>query len=714
MFEVYPRLTLNRFVLVLLAVAFGVVNAVLLFGPGPLNPTNIDWIFGDNATYFYGWAVYRHDPHLHLPLAWTERIGYPLGASIAWLDAIPLVAILLRPLSPVLPEPFQYLGLFSILSCVLQAYFGLRLSSRMFPSQPVFIVLAGLFFLLSAPFTWRAFGHTALLSHWLILAGLDSYCRDTGSGALRYLAPQWVVVAVSAGITPYVAAMCLFIALTAVGRLLLEGRCRWLQAAMMTATTVGVMVAAGALIGVLASGDAMSYWAPGYGAISLNLNALVNPMQYGSILLPALPLFDRLQYEGYNYLGLGVLGLAAVNILRRPMAVRWLADRRLLPLVVLAVISTLLALSTTVSLGSRILFEIPMPDRVMGLLHGLRASGRLFWPAYYLIVLAILSWTFYAWRAPYNVAILALALAIQVADMMPLRTKVRESSNQRFGSPLQSPEWKELGEKYDNLMLVPPYPCAPTTGPGGYYNYVDFGKLIAAERMRSNSYYAARYSGAEYQTHCVDLLRTQLEGNLDPDSAYVVTDSVRTVWSVAGMRSHSCRVVDGYNLCTPAPSADAPQIPTPPLAAPYTFGDAIYFTSDGNANPYLTFGWGTADPHGTWTEGPMALLRLGLAAGVDRSRALILEAAVAGFVVPQHRRLDVDVAVNGQIVDHWVVRSAGRARRTARIPPQVAAARGGLDIEFRLRNPAAPLYVGAGPSSTFLGLNVREMVIRYE
>ena len=76
--------------------------------------------YGDNATYYFGWALYRHDTHLSYPLAWTDRVGYPVGTSIALLDAIPLFAILLRPLSPILPEPFQYLGLYSALCFVLQ------------------------------------------------------------------------------------------------------------------------------------------------------------------------------------------------------------------------------------------------------------------------------------------------------------------------------------------------------------------------------------------------------------------------------------------------------------------------------------------------------------------------------------------------------------------------------------------------------------------
>jgi hypothetical protein len=695
-----------------LALIFGVANALLLFGPGPIDPTNIDWIFGDNATYYFGWASYRNDPHLRFPLAWTDRIGYPIGASIAWLDAIPLVALVLRPFSGMLPEPFQYLGLYSVACFVLQAYFGLSLSKRLFPSQPVFAVLASLFFVLSAPLTWRAFGHTALLSHWLILAGLDGYFRDPDPEPLRCLGRLWIVVALAAAINPYVAAMCVLIAIAGVARLAIERRCSWRRAAVLLAATVGVLALTMTAIGVLASRDASSYRAPGYGLLSMNLNAPVNPMEYGSILIPPLPVMDPRQLDGYNYLGLGVIALLMVNLVRRPTAVRWLADRRLLPLVGVAIVSALLAISTTVSLGSSRLFEIALPEWAAAPLHGLRASGRLFWPAYYLIVTAALSLTFNLWKAPHRVAILAIALVVQAADLMPLRNKVRSTVDQRFESPLRSPTWKGLGEKYQNLILVPPYQCSPTNGAGGFYSFVDFGKYSADEHLRSNSYYGARYTRFELEAHCVDILRSQLAGTLDPNSAYVVTDAVRTVWSLAGMRSHSCRRVDGYNLCTPSTPEDANHVSEPPPAPAYAAGTMLDFTAGGNARDYVILGWGAPLADGTWTEGPMALLRLGFAA--DKSRPLVLEANITGFVARNHPRLDVDVVVNGQTVDRWVVRSTSRSSRRTSIPPSTAALRQGLDVEFRMRNPQAPIYVGAGPSSTFLGLQVRELVIRYE
>jgi len=70
----------------------------------------------------------------------------------------------------------------------------------------------------------------------------------------------------------------------------------------------------------------------------------------------------------------------------------------------------------------------------------------------------------------------------------------------------------------------------------------------------------------------------------------------------------------------------------------------------------------------------------------------------------------------GQPVDHWTLRYAFRpaSRWLTRIPAAVTAGRRDLNLEFRFRNPEAPLYLGAGPSSNFLGLRVRWVVPRPE
>jgi hypothetical protein len=700
--------------------ALGLLYAAIEIGPRPLNPTNTTWIFGDTATYYSGWEEYRHDPHLHFPLSWTERIGYPFGTSIARLDSIPLAAFLLRPLSPLLPEPFQYLGLWMVLSLVLQAYFAFSLCRRLFGADSLFALIASLFLFVSPPLVYRLCEHIALTSHWLILAAIDAYFRDPSGRPVRWLARGWVIAAIAAAVNPYIAAMCVIVVLGSVGRLLVERHCRWSMAAGLALATIAIVSLSGLAFGVLASTEAGAYWAPGYGAFSLNLNAPFNPVApafpcctahapAGSLVLPSLPLAYPEQYEGYGYLGLGILALLAIHLARRPGSILWLCQRRVSPLVIAALVCTLLAISTSVTFGSHTLLDVHWPARIGRVLEGLRASGRLFWPAYYLIVVAALSLAYWTVPARYRVALISAALVVQLADLAPLHAETRGVCEARFPNLLRSSAWNDLGARFDNLIMIPAYQCGAGQAAGGMFNYVYFGKLAAIERMRTNNYYAARYTDAELRAHCVDLLRTQLEGRLDSRSAYVVSDKIRDVWQARGVPV-SCQEADGNNLCAQTAGSRnllsrAQPVPT------YVFGTVLDFTQpDGPARHYETFGWRDAMPDGTWTEGPLAMLRLGQDP-TGPPRALDLEVDAVALTAPRHPTLDVDVAVNDQVIARWTY-DASVTRQHARIEAAVAARRPELVVEFRVRNPESPQSAGVGTDPGFLGLRVHSIVIR--
>lgn len=164
----------------------GSANVFALLGWSGINPTNLGWVQGDPATVQIGWTFFRYETGSHWPLTWSDRLGYPLGDSVSNVALSPLAALLLRPLSTVLPEPFQYLGLYVCVSFILQAYFVLRLCDIVLDGRP-FLVLGGALLLVGSPaLTLRLFGHFALTSYWLILACLFAYFRDTGRiGASR-------------------------------------------------------------------------------------------------------------------------------------------------------------------------------------------------------------------------------------------------------------------------------------------------------------------------------------------------------------------------------------------------------------------------------------------------------------------------------------------------------------------------------------------------
>src|SRR5262245_15566589 len=185
------------------AIAIGVLNTLSLMGIPGLDPRTITWLRGDAATYYIAWAAYRAETIWRWPLTWTDRLGYPLGVSIGWFDPVPIMAVLLRPLSPLLPGTFQYLGLYTCIAFMLQAWFSLRLAACLFAGRALFTLVTALL-LVGAPIvTMRIISHYAVASHWLMIACLYYYVRGTeGRGAARFILPFAAVVFVAGGINP--------------------------------------------------------------------------------------------------------------------------------------------------------------------------------------------------------------------------------------------------------------------------------------------------------------------------------------------------------------------------------------------------------------------------------------------------------------------------------------------------------------------------------
>jgi hypothetical protein len=130
-------------------------------------------------------------------------------------------------------------------------------------------------------------------------------------------------------------------------------------------------------------------------------------------------------------------------------------------------------------------------------------------------------------------------------------------------------------------------------------------------------------------------------------------------------------------------------------------GTSIDFRSGANGSGYRTVGWSDAEISGTWTDGPRASLAARIArwpAGVD----MILEVAARPFLVrEQHPTLQVDVVVNGSMVDRWSYaydRDNGLVNRSARVPAELLAREPLLKVEFRIDRPASPKLLGVYPT----------------
>ena len=542
------------FAIVLSAVA-GFTYALMVMGPTPLNPKNVNWVAFDPAYHYIGWELYRQDPHVHWPITYTDRLGYPKGESVALLDLNPLMAVLLKPLSPLLPEPAQYFGIEVILGCALQFFFAFRLLQLLLGANVIGAALGSAFYLLAPPLNYRFWGHYSLSNQWLLVAALFVFAQaqeDSPTVVRRFWISATLLCAIAVGINPYLAFEVLLVLLACVASLVWRKRISLGRAVAIAGAMLVVGFVVSYAMGLIISGG-KGYASGGYRDLSMNIMAPFDPRTFTSLLLPRFQSASPGQYEGYNYLGLGVLVLLAIVIVAALLHKGKLQtpDKRwLVPLALCCLLLTLLALSTKITGGAHTLIDLDPQQHFSKYFAPLRATGRLFWAPYYAILTAILVAPFFFIRKPWANGLLALLLVLQFADTRSLRQWVRMTISEDHPSPLKSPIWTQLGAQHQNLIVLPAWQCAKNASPGGPEGYRFFGFLAIADHMRINSYQSARYTGVAEDYHC-DVAPAELATQpLSADSAYVVTPALAETIARGPTGPGKCHDLDNFILCS--------------------------------------------------------------------------------------------------------------------------------------------------------------------
>jgi len=346
------------------------------------------------------------------------------------------------------------------------------------------------------------------------------------------------------------------------------------------------------LSGPLGGGD------KGFVTYSMNLLSPVWP-QLSGVFGAGLPVLDATggQYEGFNYLGAGVLllsGVALAGLLRHP--VRWRPWRGLL--VVLGGLA-LLSLSSRVYAGPVRLIDLgakPWED----LFGTFRAPGRAFWPVGYALMLGAVAGVA---RLParWAAAVLAVAAVLQAVDAGPLRAGAR--SGWEHGSGVVATAVPEGA----TLFGVAPYPGCTTDAVAQAE-----GPLMLLQAVRRGiPVWEVGVGRPPPWFNCEKLLSDRLEAPMVPGEARAyfgpAAAALRPAWlgpgvaCQAGLRATLCgRGLPGFVGMEAAP----PTLVAVPLRLE---GAALA--------PVLGSGWRVAG-EGVWSEGPRGTLLLAVPPGV--------------------------------------------------------------------------------------------------
>ncbi len=415
---------------------------IMLYGVRILDVTYDDWLLTgwyDLSQHYVGWKLYRAS-RWHFPFGLCDTGFYPYLASVIYTDSIPIVCLILKILSPILPETFQFFGIYGLFCFMMQGGVAKLILRRLFPDEALCCVTC-IPFIFCAPLWQRMFYHTALASQYLILLAILLFMyRDR-------IDKQWKRI----GLWCLLGVLCISIHFTIYGivSVMLLGFALWEtldaaetgpadgsdtisdsdagQTGAVRRISGAVIVFLKYLVAYLASTVCTFYLfggfygnisgeAEGLGIFSANLNSLFNPIDYSRVIRE-LPLTGG-QYEGLSYIGIAAIILlffALLNIIKNIREI-WRVHRHIIIVILtVSLILWVIALSPEVTAGSRVLYEIPLPGFIYDAWSMFRASGRFLWPVMYVTILISM---YYAGRETgrYFAVLLLIACLLQLYE----------------------------------------------------------------------------------------------------------------------------------------------------------------------------------------------------------------------------------------------------------------------------------------------------------
>ncbi len=388
-----------------------------IYGIQILNPVNTDWLMvsGDDLTQHYlGWRAFRAAPW-HFPIGMFETLSYPQQTSVIFTDSIPVCAVFFKIISPLLPEQFQYFGIWGLLSFLLQAFFTAKIVSH-FTNNKLTVIASSILFLYAPVLIFRMFGHSALSAQWLLLWEIKLILDLKNQRKYKSLYTQLLLIGIlSAGIHMFFVLM---------NGILLVGLC--IKDTMIhkkqnhTVVFIVIYLLAVSITTAILGGFSSNIHpsAEGLGTFSANLNTLFNPQGW-SVWFHDLNLYKEGQIEGFGWLGAGIVFLFFYTIVICLNGNTGLHNKGklLMAPAVPAIIAFLFSLSPVITCGKNVLYVIKLPNIIEELWAVFRSSGRLVWIPVYLIMLFGIYTLCKNVQNDTAVLVLLSLLVLQICDM---------------------------------------------------------------------------------------------------------------------------------------------------------------------------------------------------------------------------------------------------------------------------------------------------------
>ena len=504
------------------SIAIGIATFGALTNWKILNPLFVRWLYwGDPSTSYLGWQYFRKTPLFQFPIGASPNYGVGFASSIMYTDSVPLIAIPLKYVSLLLPNEFQYFGIWILAALILQSWFAWKIISRFISNTA--LALFGVVLFTNAPIliyrmVHEGSGHIGFIGQFLILWSLHLYFERVSS-IKRWLALLGISPLVCLGLVPMVFVVFLGWLLQRLIQNSISVLKRSLQvlAELLSGVviTIGVMWISGALM-VSDPSDS------GFGTYRTSLTSLFDPKVNNAFSFSRFfPDLGNLpgSEEGFAFLSFTVITLLLISI---PIVFKGnhpLLSQNNIGLILATIGMGVFSLSNRISVLQRELFVYPIPSQLRKLIDPFRSSGRFVWPLIYLLILfgLISIMTIMQKHKNWGTLVLVVLLSVQIFESVGIFNNVRQRFTEiKFTPQLLSPRWDELAQNYDHLVAIPPL----NNDPGWFELALQANKW----GLSTNTTYLARFNQLDF-----DLAKSKTQDDLehfqfDPNTLYILTN----------------------------------------------------------------------------------------------------------------------------------------------------------------------------------------------
>jgi len=686
-------------------ILLGFAGFAIVCGINVLNPTNEQWLLGggDATQHYLGWVFYRTGPWAWPP-GLNPTYGIGLNNSIVFTDSIPLLAIPFKALSPLLPNTFQYFGLWALLCFVLQSWFAWKLISLFSKDLLICSICTGLF-IFSVPLLSLFPENPALASLFLILAALYLSLKKNVSYPLW----SWLALLVAASLIHFYIFVLVGAIWTAsmMDGVFVNKSFSSLQAFRAIVISIPSVLFACYIAGYFSISSVGAF---GYGVFKINLLGIFNPAGW-SLITKEIYVKPHWWIEEPIYLGAGALLILLLSLGKNTGLISLVnkACSRHIFLVIIVTLLALFSVSNNVAIGSHE-FYFPMSEKLISIASILRSSGRMFIPAFYVILLLACYLITHRLSNKKAQLILACCLLLQIADLSAgwLDVRQRMTSNGPFPYsklPLDNPFWVSASKQYKNIIVIPSRFNLQADFMSRFLakEWRIFGRLASNYGLGTNAVMLARYDEPKYLELNLKYLNELNTGTLVPENLYIVAPEEMNTAACTNLRSQSdlFAKIDSYFVYAPEYFKNHVGLSKLEQIKPMLSKDAP------SSAPFSFCGaWSKSENWGTWSDGPLAKIYIPL----DKGHQQFINLTLMAFASNDEKIQSVEFTYDGSSYKKIELNKSSLNQIKVQITSKMKSDGYAL-LEFKILKPISPKSIGIGNDERQLGIGLVKLEI---